>query len=593
MLIQTREQFIHARTVLLDSELTAVDTETIGFEGRIIGISTYCHIRGREPMGISFYFPIRHIHDRSLFSNVDNIPVEWVQELKTVFERQDAHWVFHNYKFDIQKFWLEGIDFLGKIDDTMLMAWMDNENTRNDLDSVGEELLGTKKVAGIKDIADKLGGWEKVPPDAMAHYAEQDAKLTFELHPVLKQRLEDQCLYELLPVEMQFARILAEMESRGIRIDVNKSGQFAYETDLQLQAMRDSLGFDPAKPRQLASKLFAAKPEGLGLLPSELSKNRLASPITLSNGVTIDKCPVMDRAALQALDHPLVSTVLDYRSKSKALSTWFLGFPAKADREGRLHTTFKQHGTVTTRLSSANPNVQQIPRTSAEEREQGLSVSQVKSLFLPEEGCELWEFDYSQAEYRLSGCYSKEPEIVEGYKSGVDFHSLTAQKLGIPRQAEAGSRRDAKNLNFAILYGAQPARLADMLGTTLEEGRSLFAEFWLAYPRLEEAVKAAEKAARKGWIRYWDGRRRHFEYQSEFRKAFNSAVQGGVARIMIKTMIQLREAGFLAHLQVHDALWFSIPVEELDTQKEKIRAIMEWPTGEFPIPFTVDAKRLA
>lgn len=599
MLIQTREEFIHARTILLDAELCAVDTETDGFDGPIIGISTYCLIRGREPLGISFYFPIAHNHDSNLFSGVHNLEASWRNELKDVFDRESATWIFHNFKFDLQKFWGLNWDIKGTVYDTMLMSWMLDENTPNSLDAVGERITGEKKVEGIKAIADKLGGWAKTPPDAMAFYAEKDAELTFNVFGPLKQQMEAQSQWELLPLEMEFARCLAEIEYRGIRLDREKAQQLSVETAQQLEAMRDSLGFDPAKPRQLAHKLFARQQDGgLGLkLPAELSKNKLASPITLSDGTTIANVPKMDRAALLSLKNDVAAAALDYRSKQKALSTWFLGFQEKADAEGRLHTTFKQHGTVTTRLSSSNPNVQQIPRTNEEEREAGLSVSQVKSLFLPEENCELWEFDYSQAEYRLAGCYSQEPDIVEGYKQGIDFHSLTAQKLGIPRQAEAGSRRDAKNLNFAILYGAYPNKIAEMLETNVDEARYLFAEFWEQYPRLHATVQNAEKAAHRGWITYWDGRRRHFQYPSEYRKAFNSAIQGGVVRIMIRSMLKVRDASltgpFKMHLQVHDSLWISIHKDAVEESVKEIQKIMEWPTDEFPIPFVVDAKRLA
>jgi len=588
MLIQTREQFIEAKTTLLDSEITAVDTETAGFDGHIIGISTHCEIRGRDGYEVSFYFPFRHEHDQNLFKNVQNLPIEWLKELKSIFGRKDARWIFHNFKFDLQKFWREDIDFPGEVSDTMLMSWMIDENTPNDLKGLGERFVSDDakfEQDHIKTLSKTLGSWEAVPPDVMGMYAEKDALLTYRLYHLFVPMLQKQEMLQLLPTEMRFCRLLARMEYRGVRIDQQRAKQLAYETDAWLQSTRDSLGFDPAKKKELAHRLYGAPPVGRGLKPLGLTKSKLASAITLSDGSEIFKIPVMDKAALEKYDDPLVATVLEYRSKQKALSTWFLGFLSKADESGRLHTTFKQHGTVTTRLSSSNPNVQQIPRTTAEEQESGISKALVKTLFLPEDGCELWEFDYNQCEYRLAGCYAKEEAIIEGYAEGKDFHQLTADLLGINRQ-------DAKTVNFAVLYGAGPRKLAEQLGVSEADGFRVLSEFREAYPRLTEVSKAAEKAARRGWVRYWDGRKRHFQYSSEYHKAFNSVIQGGAARLMIQTMLRLEEAGYLPHLQVHDSLWFSIPVDDLERQQKEIKTIMEWPSEQFPIEFPVDAKRL-
>lgn len=586
MLIQTREQFVEAKTTLLDAELCAVDTETAGFDGPIIGISTHCEIRGRDGMEVSFYFPFRHEHDSNLFRNVENLPIEWMKELRSAFGRKNGRWIFHNFKFDLQKFWLDDIDFPGEVYDTMLMSWMIDENTPNDLKGLGERFVDDAakfEQDHIKSLTKTLGSWEAVPPDVMGMYAEKDAQLTYRLYEKFVPMLQAQDMLQLLPTEIAFCRLLARMEYRGIRIDRDRAKQLAYETDAWLESTRNSLGFDPAKKKELAHRLFGR--DGAGLKPRGLTKSKLASPITLSDGTKVDKIPLMDAAALKGYDHPLPALVLEYRSKQKALSTWFLGFLEKADTEGRLHTTFKQHGTVTTRLSSSNPNVQQIPRTTQEEQESGLSKALVKTLFLPEEGCELWEFDYSQCEYRLAGCYAKEEAIINGYAEGKDFHQLTADLLGINRQ-------DAKTVNFAVLYGAGPRKLAEQLGVSEAQGMSVLTDFREAYPRLTQVSREAEKAARRGWIRYWDGRRRHFQYSSEYHKAFNSVIQGGAARLMIQTMLRLEKAGYLPHLQVHDSLWFSIPKTELETQQKEIKTIMEWPAEQFPIEFPVDAKRL-
>ena len=593
-IIQTREQFDSMVNTLQGSSLLAIDTETSGFNGKIIGISFFSSRTENHLDKNGYYLPMRHEHDPNLFQNLSNIPYEWISELKPILSSLDRIFVFHNYKFDIKKLWDDGLDVpIERVFDTMIASWMIDENTPNSLDSCAERQLGRKKVEGIKKLADSLGGWEKVPPDVMGTYAITDAELTHLLYPIFKRHLEDQEMHLLMETEMKFSRCLAQIERTGVRVDLERTRQYALEAESRMKEIQTTLGFDPAKPSQLARKLYEAEPEGLGLLPQHLSARKLKSSILLSDGRSINFIPMMAKGVLDSYSHPVVDLVLEYRSRSKALSSYFLAYLTKSGPDLRIHPTYKHHGTVTSRLSCSEPNMQQIPRTTPEEQEEGVSKALIKTLFLASEGYELWEFDYSQIEFRLAACYAKEPTIIEGYKQGKDFHQITAEVLGVDRYT-------AKQTNFAILYGAGPRKLAEQLWRlanvklTESEAREILSNWRGAYPRLQNVILEAERAASRGFIRYWDGRRRHFQFASEHHKAFNSACQGGAARIMIKTMIQVAEEAPECPIvaQVHDALWMEIPIDNKDYWIEKTKKVMEWPGKDFTLEFPVDCHKL-
>lgn len=594
MIVQTREQFDQALLALKAADVIAIDTETSGLGSRIIGMSFFTSRTENHLDKTGIYLPFWHEHDPNLFQSLTNIPYDWIEELKPILSSLDKTYVFHNYKYDIQVLWVNGLDIpVERLFDTMIASWMIDENTPNSLDSCAERHLGRKKVEGIKKLADSLGGWEKVPPDVMGTYAITDAELTHLLYPIFKRLLEEQELLGLMETEMRFSRCLAQIEHRGVRVDLERTRKYALEAESRMKEIQTSLGFDPAKPSQLARRLYEAEPEGLGLLPQHLSSRKLKTPILLSDGRSIKFIPIMAKEVLDTYSHPVVDLVLEYRSRSKALSSYFSAYLTKIGSDLRIHPTYKHHGTVTSRLSCAEPNMQQIPRTNLEEQEEGVSKALVKTLFQATEGYELWEFDYSQIEFRLAACYAKEPTIIQGYKEGKDFHQITAEVLNVDRYT-------AKQTNFAILYGAGPRKLAEQLWRLANvklsesEAREVLSNWRGAYPRLQNVIVEAERAASKGFIRYWDGRRRHFRFSSEYHKAFNSACQGGAARIVIRTMIKMTEEVPECPMvaQVHDALWVEVPIDGRDGWIHKIKQVMEWPSKDFTLEFPVDAHRL-
>lgn len=614
MLIKTREQFLHAVTILIEADVIVVDTETQKKDKDhypdLLGISTYCKMKGRDPYEISFYFPFDHKHDPNLFRNVDNLPKEWLRELAGPLEREDVTLIFHNNKFDRRVLWKAGIHPKGIIRDTIILVHMVNENELN----FALKVLGRKYIkedAGLREKQikkiEKALTWPRIPPDVMAIYAEEDVFLTHGLYEKFLPKIHEEELSHLLDREHRFSEVLGKLEDRGIVLITQRAKDLAWEAECQIKELLSDLGFDPGKPSQLARKLFAAEPEGLGLLPGLLTKRKLSPPITLSNGRSLSWIPVMDEAALSRFHHPIIEKVLQFRDRVKANSMWFQGYLDLMWSDGRIHPSYKQHGTVTTRLSCTKPNVQQIPKVDPIKREQ------VRSVLGTTPGFQLWGFDYSQIEFRLGACYAG-GEIAEAYRQGIDFHTLTAQKLGIPRDREGG-KINGKDTNFMALYGGGDKKFAEVLGLKLEhrdkieipehkpywcvneccQARVVRRSWWAEYPDLQRVRWEVQRLAEKrGWIRYWNGRKRHFLYPSEAHKAFNSLLQGGAAQIVEETMIKIDDTypDLRMIAQVHDEIWFELPEDEAEEWVKKIRVIMEWPSEKFPVPFDVDSKRI-
>lgn len=622
MLVETREQFEQAMGVLLFADKIAFDTETRTItkekDPTIVGFSTYCEIPGRPGNFISFYFPWNHAHDREFF-NGENLPWEWFQEAITFLEREDVIFFMHNLKFDLEVLFQNLITVKAPVLDTMLLAHMVNENEWNfGLKPLAKKYIGhdsteeQQLIKSLLKLAPVNKEWDRLPPHTMAEYACKDAELTWQLFHLLWPKILEEELnikhklcgdgeeVTLVDREMEFARCLMRMERTGIGIDDQLAKQLSEATGKRLQVLHEALGYDPMKPSQLASRLFQAPPVGLGFVPKEFSQ---VTSKSFPQGR-----PKMGREILKSLDHPEVATVLEYRSLVKAKSTWFDGFVEKLGPDGRLHPNYKQHGTVTRRLSCSQPNLQQIPRSEgavnldSDNDFEGLSNSLVLSLFEPLSGYRLIQFDYSQIEFRLAACYAKEESILEAYRQGSDMHQLTADLLGIDRHS-------GKTINFATLYGAGPAKIGQMLGyeTYIEvdsngkeklrcpQSETLLQNFWGQYPNLQQMVMNCDMAARqRGWVRYWTGRRRHFTFANESHKAFNSVIQGGAAEIMVDTMLALYKmhSDLRMLVTVHDALWFEIRNETLDADCKRIQTAMEWPEQKFGIPFPVEMKVL-
>lgn len=598
MLVQSKEQFDSVVDCLKLAPKVAVDTETNGLHvhkgHRLCGVSV--HFEYKEPYVLSAYFPFRHALGTTLFDLSNNLPEKWIRVLGKVLARDDLFTVWHNAKFDFGMLLAEGIKIQGPFFCTMVASTLVNEGEKHDLGSVEAKYLGTTtkketQETNLKPYLKKKKDYSLVPPAAMEVYANNDTRLTYEVYPPLAKELAAQEMDVIWPSDSDFLRCLFDMEWNGLFIDVPLAERLSGEAEARMRTLEDQMGFDPQKRAILADKLFLAPPIGLGLLaPTAVTSD--TSP-NFPQGL-----PVMDEGTLAPYKHPLIDSVLEYRTLVKANSTWYRGFLRNADPQGRIHPIYNtggdrdKYGTVTGRLTSSGPNIQQLPRDP---------TKFVRKLLLPPpvgwEGIDEWllvEFDYNQIEYRLSGVYADEPAIIDAYKAGSDMHQLTADKLGIPRVDPLGGL-DGKKFNFAVLYGGGPERIADLVGGDSAEGKRLHNEFWRQYPNLRKLVKTCEATAKsRGWIRLWDGHRRHFNQPWEYHKAFNSLIQGGAARICQRSMLKFYGASSRYRMvyQVHDALGFYIPADTFEEDREEIKTTMEWPSESFGLDFPVDWKNI-
>lgn len=586
ILVQTREQFDAVVDCVKMIDKIGADTETNGLKvhqgHRLCGISVYFRLRDNYTLGA--YFPFRHAPGDSLFNVSENLPIEWLAELGVALGRESLTTVWHNAKFDLPVLRADEIEIHGEMRCVLMLSMMVNENGSHKLGDLEVQHLNTSTKhdlveTNLKPYLKGKKDYSKVPSADMEKYAVNDSRLAYELDDILIAELTQQEQIGLVPTGMKFLRTLFEMEWRGIGIDQDLARQLSSETEARMRTLEDEMGFDPQKRVELARRLFASPPIGLGLqAPKETTKD------TSSDFPT--GLPKMDEAVLATYKHPLIDMVLEYRRCVKLNSTFYQGYLLALGRDGCIHPTYNtgrdDYGTVTWRLTCSGPNIQQQPRNPQ---------SHVRKLCVPPWRMRLMEFDYNQIEYRLAGVYADEPAILDAYRAGSDMHQLTADKLGIPRVDPKGGV-DGKKINFTILYGGGPQRIASTFGGTLAEGKEIFEDFWKGYPRLRELVKSAEKAARtRGWIRLWDGHRRHLIHEWEYRNAFNSLIQGGAALMVQRSMLLVDPTKpYRMVAQIHDALQFYVPWDFFEEYVAEIKGIMEWPSERFACEFPVEAK---
>lgn len=527
------------RAIAIDTETTYTD---LSFERKCLGIAV-------STGEANYYIPVGH-NDWLIKSENLMVPRDFFSQIK-------APIIMHNAKFDLQVLRKLGIEVpVGQLYDTMLMSHYINEYPPHALDALAKEYLGIGKEKDLQAAMKKE--WDNMPAVAMAKYAGQDTAITRDLFYVLWSAFK---IFDDLwsGWDRDFMLLLTQVEERGIRIDRQKCQHLSELCGNRMAEIVAELGFDPAKPSKLHPKLFDSPPLGLGLKPSSYTpKGR----------------PKVDDSYLQSVGHPLTALVLEYRGLVKQKSSYFDAYLGLTTRDyPRLHPNFKIHGTVTGRLSCADPNLQQVPRKS-----------KVKEVFLPEEGKQLWEVDYSNLEMRLAAVYAKNPTLLETFRSNGDVHQQVANDLRVDRQK-------AKTVNFLIIYGGGKRVLAQQLGIKESEAAKILSSYRETYPEIFDCMdRATATAQNEGYVKYWSGRHRHFKWPSEAHKAFNSVVQGGGFDIVKRGMLQLHNAGFDIRNQVHDSVWINVDKEA--EVKEAEHLMSEWTEELFGLRFTVDSKRL-
>jgi DNA polymerase-1 len=588
-----------ADCIVFDVESTSVDQ----MSARLVGIALA--VNGHS----GYYIPIGHRKEPQLFDMTgagDQLPLETVIEaLRPPLTNPAIPKYAHNANFDLVMMQRHGIDVSPITFDTMIAEWLLNPASK---------FLGLKAFANFRlrppvimtEITELIGTGRKqitmdrVDIDKAAPYAAADAAITHRAAVFLQRELqrEPELVNLLDTLEMPLVPVIAAIERAGVLLDVPYLAELSKRLDTDLKALEQQIHdlsggygeFNINSPRQLNEVLF----DKLGLSVEGLRKT--------THGYTTDAATLEKLAEEQP--HPILDHILNYRELGKLKGTYVDALPKLVNAEtGRLHTSYNQTGTTTGRLSSSDPNLQNIPIRTEIGRE-------VRRAFITAPGTQLLSVDYSQIELRVLAHMSGDPTLLEAFAQGQDIHAATAAAVyGIPLESVTYEQRSfAKRVNFGLIYGMGAFRLARDSALTIAEARSFIVTYFARLPRVQDYIEGTKQAARKGPIKTLFGRRRDFPtlrqanrssnqvaVQAEERVAINMPIQGTAADIIKKAMIELHAALIQRRLrarmilQVHDELVLEVPDEELDEVTPLVIEIME-NTCELKAPLKANAQ---
>ncbi len=585
----------------------ALDTETTSlnpFRAELVGIGV-CWGEGLADLA---YIPIGHQPEEE---PCGQLPLDQVLGCLAPWLASAAHpKALQNAKYDRLILLRHGLALEGVVMDTLLADYLRDAGDKHGLEAMAQRNFGFTP-AGYADLVPKGSTFAAVPVAAAATYCGMDVHLTRRLTGLLRQQLEDlgPALPRLLEqVELPLEPVLAAMEATGIRIDTAYLGELSEELGKQLERLETEarqvaeVDFNLASPKQLGELLF----DSLGL-------DRRKSRRTKTGWST-------DAAVLEKLedDHPVVPLLLEHRTLSKLRSTYVDALPALVEPEtGRVHTDFNQAVTATGRLSSSNPNLQNIPvRTEFSRR--------IRKAFLPQQDWWLISADYSQIELRILTHLSGEQVLIDAYNRGDDVHALTARLLLEKEEVSAEERRLGKTINFGVIYGMGAQRFARETGVSQAEAKEFLSRYKQRYPRVFAFLELQERLAlSRGYVETILGRRRPFHFDpaglgrllgrdpleidlgvarrggmeaQQLRAAANAPIQGSSADIIKLAMVTLHralgQAGLPARLllQVHDELVLEVAPEALEEVESLTRTTMEQAV-RLQVPLVVETGR--
>ncbi|HEX6853106.1 MAG TPA: DNA polymerase I [Candidatus Polarisedimenticolaceae bacterium] len=553
----------------------AVDTETNHqdpMRAAIVGISVAWRA------GEGFYIPLAHRY----LGVPDQLDLEVVREiLGPVLADPAIAKVGQNFKYDLHVLRRHGLPVEGWALDTMVAAFLlEPDRVSFGLDQLAAHLLGheTIKYASLVGTGAKQLTLDQVEVERVTDYAAEDAEVTFRLAEVLGPRLATAGVAELYrTMDGPLLPVLARMEATGIRIDAASLRAMSREMDVLLDRARKDIHelagspFNVDSPKQLREILYGK----LGLTPGRK---------TAKSGVhSTDAQTLEDLAG----EHEIARRLLAYRELAKLKGTYVDALPELVNPEtGRIHTSYHPTGAATGRLSSSDPNLQNIPARS----DVGLRI---RSAFVPEPGWVFLASDYSQVELRVLAHLCEDPGLIEAFRAGEDIHRVTASKVfGVtPEAVDDGMRRRAKAVNFGILYGMSESRLARDQGMSRGEAREFMKAYFDRFRNVRAYIdRVREDATREGAVRTLFGRVRYFpalrrggraEVEQALRAAVNTTIQGTAADLMKLAMLRvdraLSDAGAKSRmlLQVHDELLLEVPEGEVEVVLPLVRRAME------------------
>jgi len=544
-------------------DIVAFDTETTGLDHAKDHMVGFSFALNEE---IAYYVPIAHFY----LGVPDQVSKEAAQKaLRKIF---NARVVGHNVKFDLHFVadFLE-VDTLDIYGDSIVLGWLVNPESKLALDHLANVWLDHEMIA-FKDTVKKGETFASVELEDATKYAAEDALITLKLYNMLLEKLKLQSADHLIDLahslEFPFITTLMEMERNGIASDANILEAFKVEAKTKLTELTASIyetaggEFNINSPKQLGDILFDK-------LELPFGKKRSTDIKVLTS--LIGK-------------HPIIELIMQYREMFKLYSTYIepLLELNKQSEDGRIHTSFVQTGTATGRLSSKNPNLQNIPTRS----ELG---ARIRGAFVAPEGKLLIGIDYSQIELRLLAHFSEDSVLVDAFNDDKDIHMQTAIVLFGEEEA-AAKRSIAKTVNFGLLYGMGPKKLSDTLGITTKEAKSIIEKYFESFPTVKHYFASiVELSKEQGYVETLLKRRRYFDYASAVpmmkaafeRESVNTVFQGSAADLIkmsmnkIADVIKKRQLPVKMMLQIHDELIFEVDEKDAEIVASEFKEIME------------------
>lgn len=581
-LIDNEEEMDRLCDFFMTKEFVSIDTETTSTDAiraELVGLSFSVEENK------AFYVPLPANREEAL---------KYIRIFKPLYENDKILKIGQNIKYDYEVLNNYGVTLQGKMFDTMIAHYLIQPELHHNMDYMAETLLGYRTIH-IEELIGPKGKKQKnmrdLSPTDICEYAAEDADITLRLKHLLEPRLKELGLEELFwNIEMPLVRVLADMELNGVCLDTEALQETSriftdrmkqYEQEIYKEAGET---FNIGSPKQVGDILF-----GKLQIMDKPKKTKTGQYVT-------------SEEVLQSLEakHPVVRNILNYRGMKKLLSTYIDALPKLINpRTGHIHTSFNQAQTATGRLSSSDPNLQNIPVRTDDGKE-------IRKCFIPEDGCLFFSADYSQIELRIMAHLSGDENMMEAFREGHDIHRATAAKIwheDIDKVTDA-QRKKAKQANFGIIYGITTYGLAQRMGIPNGEARELIQDYFHTFPKVKAYMEQAKETARaKGYAETLFHRRRYLpDINSRNatvrgfaeRNAINAPIQGTEADIIKVAMVRIwkrfKEEGIRSKmiLQVHDELNFSVYPEERE-QVERIVIEEMQNACQLNVPLTADA----
>ena len=581
-LIENEDELRRLCDFFITKEFVSIDTETTSTDAisaELVGLS----FSAEESK--AFYVPVPANYEEAL---------KVVEIFKPLYESDKIMKIGQNIKYDYEVLTRYGVTIQGKMFDTMIAHYLIQPELHHNMDYLAETLLGYQTIH-IEELLGPKGKKQKnmrdLSPTDIYEYAAEDADITLRLKNILEPRLKELGVEELFwNIEMPLVRVLADMELNGVCLDTEALQDTSkifnermreYEQEIYKEAGEE---FNISSPKQVGDILF-----GKLQIMDKPKKTKTGQYVT-------------SEEVLQSLENksPIVRNILNYRGMKKLLSTYIDALPKLINpRTGHIHTSFNQALTATGRLSSSDPNLQNIPVRTDDGKE-------IRKCFIPEEGCLFFSADYSQIELRIMAHLSEDENMMEAFREGHDIHRATAAKIwheDIDKVTDA-QRKKAKQANFGIIYGITTYGLAQRMDISNAEAKDLIQDYFRTFPKVQAYMEHAKEVARaKGYAETLFHRRRYLaDINSRNatvrgfaeRNAINAPIQGTEADIIKVAMVRIwerfKKEGIRSKmiLQVHDELNFSVFPKERE-QVERI--VIEEMQNAYPlnVPLIADA----